>query len=291
MSDDNKEGKDSAHQTMPPELRPFAKPQPEQRLVAPENEAEFKANLEVLSMLNGGPKADPFYVDPQKSLAFADRAAPQSTTAYVPPVPVPAQATSERTSSPAKVVIADRRAGSRTADKPQDMPASPWATDAPVNPLRQSALPSSLGPQMTSAVEEPPETGEPRSDTAMAIAATARHVMAAALFAIFLIALVIGLGSFVTTRHGETAAPGHATTMTASGPDMQTDVVVGAASHVATAALTTEGGTSTNRTVPSPPSVASTASPLLKPRAPQKPSAVRPDGGAAPSIQDPGLNE
>ena len=66
MSDDRKDSDDPAHQTMPPELRPFARPVPPQRLVAPENEAAFKAAIDALRLLNGGPNADPFYVDPEE---------------------------------------------------------------------------------------------------------------------------------------------------------------------------------------------------------------------------------
>ena len=107
MSDDTKDRDDPAHQTMPPELRPFAKPVPPQRLVAPENEARFKATIGVLSLLNGGPKADPFYVDPKNDPALAEREAPESVKAYAPPTELPAAEAAVRQAAPAKVVIAD----------------------------------------------------------------------------------------------------------------------------------------------------------------------------------------
>lgn len=102
MGDDRK-SLDPAHETMPPELRPFAKPVPPQRLVAPEDEAEFKAAVDALRILNGGPQADPFYVDPKHDPAFAERKAPASAKAYAPPTAVPE--VKVREAAPAKVVI------------------------------------------------------------------------------------------------------------------------------------------------------------------------------------------
>jgi len=110
MSDETRDRDDPAHQTMPPELRPFAKPEPKQRLVAPENEAEFKATIDALRLLNGGPNADPFYVDPQNDPAFAGRKAPESVKVYVPPAAVAAAEAQVRQAAPGKVVIAEASA-------------------------------------------------------------------------------------------------------------------------------------------------------------------------------------
>src|SRR5438045_3160636 len=91
MSDDVKSHDDRAHGAMPPELRPFVKPEPTQPLVMPGKEAEFKAAVGALRLLNGGPAADPFYVDPKEDAAAAagERKTPASTTAYVSPAVVP----------------------------------------------------------------------------------------------------------------------------------------------------------------------------------------------------------
>ena len=88
-------------------LRPFAKPVPPQRLVAPEDEADFKAAIGALRLLNGGPKADPFYVDPKNDPALAERKAPESERAYAPPTELPAAEAGVRQAAPAKVVITD----------------------------------------------------------------------------------------------------------------------------------------------------------------------------------------
>ncbi len=90
MSDDTKRANrrdDRSHQTMPPELRPFARPEPVQRLVAPEDEPEFNAAILALRLLNGGPAADPFYVDPKAdAVAEPKPAAAPSVKVYVPPI-------------------------------------------------------------------------------------------------------------------------------------------------------------------------------------------------------------
>ena len=98
MSDDTKRGRgddDPSHLTMPPELRPFAKPAPPQRLVAPEDEPEFKAAILALSLINGGPAADPFYFAPKgendAAAEAVERAKPQaapSVKVYAPPIAV-----------------------------------------------------------------------------------------------------------------------------------------------------------------------------------------------------------
>jgi len=116
MSDDTKDRGDPAHETMPPELRPFAKPEPPQHLVAPENQAKFDAAVDALRILNGGPKADPFYVDPRNE---PERPAPESTKAYAPPVAVPAAEASVRRAAPARVVIAETGPQPRLAARAQ----------------------------------------------------------------------------------------------------------------------------------------------------------------------------
>lgn len=92
MNDDAKRANrqhDRSHETMPPELRPFVKPAPPQRLVAPEDEPEFNAAILALKMINGGPEADPFYVDPKAEAAAEPKPqAPLSVKVYAPPVAV-----------------------------------------------------------------------------------------------------------------------------------------------------------------------------------------------------------
>jgi hypothetical protein len=92
MNDDAKRANrqhDRSHETMPPELRPFVKPAPPQRLVAPEDEPEFNAAILALKMINGGPEADPFYVDPKaEAAAEAKPQAAQSVKVYAPPIAV-----------------------------------------------------------------------------------------------------------------------------------------------------------------------------------------------------------
>ena len=107
MSDDTKSRDEAAHETMPPELRPYAKPVPSQRLVAPEDEAAFKAYIEVLKTLNGGPDADPFRAPAEQAPAPPARPAPPSVRAYVPATVVPAAEAKAREAAPAKVVIAE----------------------------------------------------------------------------------------------------------------------------------------------------------------------------------------
>lgn len=98
MSDDTKRSRgddDPSHLTMPPELRPFAKPAPPQRLVAAADEPEFNAAILALSLINGGPAADPFYVAPKgendAAAEAVERAKPQaapSVKVYAPPIAV-----------------------------------------------------------------------------------------------------------------------------------------------------------------------------------------------------------
>ncbi len=125
MSDDRKDSDDPAHQTMPPELRPFARPVPPQRLVAPENEATFKAAIDALKLLNGGPDADPFYVDPRNDPAFAGQKPPESVTAYASTVLPVAEAT-VRAAAPARVVIADPDAPRIVRDPVEEIDIRPF---------------------------------------------------------------------------------------------------------------------------------------------------------------------
>jgi len=109
MSDDAKKTGGGGFATMPPELRAFVKPEPAQKLVAADNESEFKAAVDALRLLNG--VGDPFYVDPKGDPAAAERKAPPSVAAHVPPVPVPAPvvAATARVAVPGRVVIIEAR--------------------------------------------------------------------------------------------------------------------------------------------------------------------------------------
>jgi hypothetical protein len=110
MSNDPKDRDEEAHETMPPELRPYAKkPVPGLPLVAPEDEATFKAYLDVLKTLNGGPGADPFHAPAEPGAAAPARAAPPSVRAYVPPTALPAAEAKAREAAPSKVVIVEAR--------------------------------------------------------------------------------------------------------------------------------------------------------------------------------------
>jgi hypothetical protein len=107
MSDDTKRVDEAMLARMPAELRPYAKPVPAQPLVAPEDEAQFKAYLDVLRLLNGGPDADPFHPPTDPGPAPPPRAAPPSVRAYVPPTTVAPAEAMARDAAPAKVVIAE----------------------------------------------------------------------------------------------------------------------------------------------------------------------------------------
>jgi hypothetical protein len=107
MSDDTKRVDEAMLARMPAELRPYAKPVPAQPLVAPEDEAQFKAYLDVLRLLNGGRDADPFHPPTDPGPAPPPRAAPPSVRAYVPPTTVPPAEAMARDAAPAKVVIAE----------------------------------------------------------------------------------------------------------------------------------------------------------------------------------------
>jgi hypothetical protein len=193
MSDDTRDRDDPAHQTMPPELRPFAKPEPQQRLVAPEGEARFNAAVGALKLLNGGPAADPFYVDPDNDPALTDRKAPGSMKAYVPPTVVPAAEAKVRQAAPAKVVISEA-SQAPPGEKPEETPASPWATETPPAPVEDARLPSSLRPP------------EPRSGEPAASPAPPARAAVVVLVAIGIAAAIIGLRALVTRGSPESAS-------------------------------------------------------------------------------------
>jgi len=260
MGDDTKSRDDPAYETMPPELRPFARPVPLQRLVAPEDEADFKASIDALRILNGGPQADPFYVDPKHDPALAERKAQASVKAYAPPTAVPVAEVKVREAAPAKVVIVGAQArpaqqavrymaeeidtrvfreaveAHRAAEKSeaahgktdgdndvtldQQAPSSPWATEAP-EAVRGSALPSSLRPRaLAEADGDAPVSTRPASEKP----AGGRSKTAAAIgISILIVAVVIGVRAFRSGGTPESAmhGPTPAATMTAAAPTAQ----------------------------------------------------------------------
>ena len=269
MSDDTKD-RDPSHETMPPELRPFAKPEPPQRLVAPQNEAKFNAAIGALRILNGGPQADPFYVDAKHDPALAERKAPESVTAYVPPTAVPSSEAKARRAAPARVVIAEaseaasapvatgddaEARGEKTQDesaKPPETPASPWSKEAPTSePVRASALPSSLRPREPHATEgAAPASTRPASELPAGAPSPGRAKIRAAIgIAILVVAAAIGARALTTGRTPENAAHGPVPTATMTVPATPLPVP----SAESSAAPSPSGASSASAAVPVPP--------------------------------------
>jgi hypothetical protein len=228
--------------TMPMELRAFAKPEPPQRLVAPENEAEFKAAIDALRLLNGGPAADPFYVDPPRPPAGPDLAAasaPASVKAYVPPTPIDA-AEPPASGPPAKKVLIreegaepppalrdpDDASALVDATEPEEKkkhatPASPWRNPT-ADVISRSALPSALGPR------DPAEHGAPASSAApnaKSAGAPGRRTSAAALIGVLGVAVAFGAWALLKGGTRATGAQHSSSTAAAAAPASPPSVV------------------------------------------------------------------
>ena len=257
MSDDAKDradpNADPAHETMPPELRPFAKPVPIQPLVAPESEARFDAAIGALRLLNGGPNADPFYVDPKNDPAFAGQTAPKSVKAYASTA-LPVAEAAVRSAAPARILIVPdpvgevdirpfqgvRRAAREGAqdnapvapddhdvtrdevtqsmrEQPPEMAASPWAKEATAEDVRGSALPSSLRPREPT----PPADDSPAASPSRTTMVTRRpppRSTATIAVAIVVVAAVIGVWAAAARWSPESPARGPAPTSSTVAP-------------------------------------------------------------------------
>jgi hypothetical protein len=238
---------DASYVTMPPELRPFARPI-DAKVIKPGDDPILDAAKAGIQVLDGDPDADPFYYDVKKRREEAKRGAGIGNVAvHVPPTSVPSAGGAKAEGAPpAKVVIAEPEAA-----------ASPWSKDANVpEAVRSSALPSSLRPRDAGANAAPGD----RSRT--------KVVLAAAFVLVAIVVLVRSLATRGTPENGSQSPP----------PAVSTTAVPPAGP------ATSEPIVAPPSTVPAPPAPSSGTRAVVAP--PSVVSADRPRPPPRPSIKD-----